>query len=69
MCTINVGGIVRSIDWCPNKALSLVAVAADRKLLFINPGVGDILIIKKTDSLLRDAAEQSFTGLYIFIFV
>lgn len=64
MRTINVGGVVRSIGWCPNKALSLVAVAADRKLLLINPGVGDILVVKKTDSLLRDAAEQPFTGLY-----
>ncbi|XKL68637.1 hypothetical protein PGB90_006406 [Kerria lacca] len=60
MRTIHVGGIVRSIDWCPNKALSLVTVAADRKLLLINPGVGDTLIVKKTDSILRDASEEAF---------
>lgn len=64
MRTINVGGVVRSIDWCPNKALSLVAVAADRKLLLINPGLGDILVVKKTDSLLKDTVEQPFTGKY-----
>lgn len=73
MRTIHVGGIVRSIDWCPNKALSLVTVAADRKLLLINPGVGDTLIVKKTDSILRDASEEAFAGMilsivYIIIF-
>ncbi len=65
--TVSVGGIVRCMDWCPNKALSLVAVAADRKLLLINPGVGDILVVKKTDSLLKDAAEQEFTGIYLIL--
>lgn len=62
MRTINVGGIVRSIDWCPNKALSLIAVAADRKLLLVNPGLGDTLVVKKTDSLLKDATEEPFVG-------
>lgn len=62
MRTINVGGVVRSIEWCPNKALSLVAVAADRKLLLINPGVGDILVVKKTDSLFKETLEQTFAG-------
>lgn len=66
MRTMNVGGVVRSIEWCPNKALSLVAVAADRKLLLINPGLGDILVVKKTDSLLKETLEQTISGL-IFV--
>ncbi|XP_021925490.1 ribosome biogenesis protein BOP1 homolog isoform X1 [Zootermopsis nevadensis] len=56
--TIPVGGIVRSVSWCPNQALSLIAVAADRKVLLVNPGVGDHLICSKTDSLLDEAPEQ-----------
>ncbi|XP_026822167.1 ribosome biogenesis protein BOP1 homolog [Rhopalosiphum maidis] len=57
--TIPVGGIVRSIEWNPNKALSLVAVVADRKLLIINPGVGDHLIVSKTDSILSTPPVQA----------
>ncbi|XP_051166682.1 ribosome biogenesis protein BOP1 homolog [Leptopilina boulardi] len=47
------GGVIRSIAWCPNQAISLIAVAADRKVLLINPGVGDHVITKKTDQLLE----------------
>lgn len=56
--TIPVGGIVRSVSWCPNVSLSLLAVAADKKLLLINPCVGDILVVKKTDLLLEEQPEQ-----------
>ncbi|XP_043482625.1 ribosome biogenesis protein BOP1 homolog isoform X2 [Leptopilina heterotoma] len=47
------GGVVRSVAWCPNQAISLIAVAADRKVLLINPEVGDHVITKKTDQLLE----------------
>jgi hypothetical protein len=30
--TWNVGGVVKSVAWCPNSALSLVAVAVDTKV-------------------------------------
>ena len=60
--TIPVGGIVRSVSWCPNQALSLIAVAADRKVLLVNPGVGDHLVCSKTDSLLDEAPKQDFEG-------
>jgi ribosome biogenesis protein ERB1 len=60
--TIPVGGVVRSVTWCPNQALALIAVAADRKVLLVNPGVGDHLICSKTDSLLDDAPEQDVVG-------
>lgn len=45
---------MRSVAWCPNPALSLVAVAADRKCLLINPGVGDSLVMEKTDAVLSE---------------
>ncbi|XP_012272318.1 ribosome biogenesis protein BOP1 homolog [Orussus abietinus] len=51
--TVPCGGVVRSVAWCPNQAISLIAVAADRKVLLINPGVGDRLITGKTDQLLE----------------
>lgn len=51
--TINCGGVIRSVAWCPNQALSLIAVAADKKILLINPGIGDHLITTKTDQLLE----------------
>nr|CAD7573145.1 unnamed protein product [Timema californicum] len=59
--TIPVGGVVRCVSWCPNQALCLIAVAADRKVLLINPGVGDHLTVSKTDTLLKEAPPQDFT--------
>lgn len=64
MRTYPVGGIVRSAEWNPNKALSLIAVVADRKLLIINPGVGDHLVVSKTDSILSTPPLQTTIGLY-----
>ncbi|XP_054016149.1 ribosome biogenesis protein BOP1 homolog [Hylaeus anthracinus] len=51
--TVSCGGIIRSVAWCPNQSLSLIAVAADKKVLLINPGIGDHLITSKTDQLLE----------------
>lgn len=51
--TVPCGGIIRCIAWCPNQSLSLIAVAADKKVFLINPGVGDHLITSKTDQLLE----------------
>jgi ribosome biogenesis protein ERB1 len=62
LCTIPVGGVVRSVSWCPNQALALIAVAADRKVLLVNPGVGDHLVCSKTDSLLDEPPEQDVIG-------
>ena len=33
--------IIKSVSWCPNKALSLLAVAMENYVLLINAGVGD----------------------------
>jgi len=62
MKTIPVGGVVRSVEWNPNKALSMIAVVADRKLLVINPGVGDHLVVSKTDSILSTPPIQTSIG-------
>lgn len=51
--TVSCGGVIRSIAWCPNQAISLIAVAADKKILLINPEVGDDHITRKTDELLE----------------
>ncbi|XP_026472296.1 ribosome biogenesis protein BOP1 homolog isoform X2 [Ctenocephalides felis] len=51
--TISCTGTIRSIAWSPVPALSILAVAADRKVLLINPRVGDQLVVKKTDDLLE----------------
>lgn len=32
--------VVKSVEWCPNAALSLVLVAAGQQVLLINPKVG-----------------------------
>lgn len=60
--TIAVGGTVRGVSWCPNVALSLVAVVADRKCLLINPNVGDKLVIEKTDTVLLEPPAQVGQG-------
>ncbi|KAL6256541.1 hypothetical protein P5V15_012651 [Pogonomyrmex californicus] len=51
--TVPCGGVIRSVAWRPNQAMSLIAVAADKKVLLINPGVGDNVITNKTDELLE----------------
>ncbi|XP_074112143.1 ribosome biogenesis protein BOP1 homolog [Cotesia typhae] len=51
--TVPCGATIRSVAWCPNEAISLIAVAAGQKVLLINPGVGDHLVTSKTDKLME----------------
>lgn len=60
--TVPCGGIIRSVAWRPNQAMSLIAVAADKKLLLINPGIGDNLITSKTDELLQIIPQSEIIG-------
>lgn len=60
--SIPCGGIIRSISWCPSQSISLILVAADRKVLLINPGVGDSLVSSKTDVLLEEPPESDVIG-------
>ncbi|XP_062543428.1 ribosome biogenesis protein BOP1 homolog [Armigeres subalbatus] len=56
--TIPTGDVVRSVAWCPNSKISLIAVASGKRVLLINPQVGDNLIVKKTDDLLAEAPKS-----------
>nr|NVI69899.1 putative ribosome biogenesis protein BOP1 homolog [Cucujiformia] len=53
--TIKTDDVVRSVEWCLNKALSLILVASGKKVYLINPHVGDKLVCSKTDSVLQEA--------------
>ena len=57
--TWDMGGVVRSVSWCPNTALSLVAVTVDTKLYLINTGLGDKLVNSRTDELLGEEPDNS----------
>ncbi|XP_074118912.1 ribosome biogenesis protein BOP1 isoform X1 [Sminthopsis crassicaudata] len=50
--TIPVSGVVKSIAWNPNPAISLVAVAVGESVLLLNPGLGDLAATSSTDQLL-----------------
>ncbi|XP_063927142.1 ribosome biogenesis protein BOP1 homolog [Zophobas morio] len=51
--TIETDGVVRSVEWCPNSALSLILVASGNRVLLINPHLGDFVVCSKTDSILE----------------
>nr|NVI69926.1 putative ribosome biogenesis protein BOP1 homolog [Cucujiformia] len=54
--TVKTDDVVRSVEWCPNASLSLVLVASGKRVLLINPHVGDYLVCSKTDSVLHEAS-------------
>ncbi|KAG8240227.1 hypothetical protein J437_LFUL004687 [Ladona fulva] len=45
-------GAVRRVCWCPNSSLSLIAVGAGKTVMLINPGVGEKIVVERTDELL-----------------
>ncbi|XP_023014467.1 ribosome biogenesis protein BOP1 homolog isoform X2 [Leptinotarsa decemlineata] len=53
--TIKTDNVIRSVEWCPNSALSLILVASGQDVLLINPHVGDFLVATKTDTILQEA--------------
>lgn len=57
--TFQVGETVHCVCWCPNTSVCLVAVAAGQRLLLINPGVGDRLVVERTDKLISETNEIS----------
>lgn len=59
--TVPLGGIGRCVVWCPSTRITLVAVAADKKVLLINPKVGDNLAQSKTDRLLGLVPPEELT--------
>lgn len=53
--TLQTNDIVRSVAWCPNPKISLIAIASGQRLILVNPKVGDSLLTKKTDEILIEA--------------
>ena len=57
--TWQVGGVVRSVAWCPNPALSLLSVCVDTRVLLLNTQLGDKLVSARTEELLAEAPDNS----------
>ena len=51
--------VITSVAWCPNGALSLLAVAVENRLILLNASVGDKLIVEQTTDLIL--GEESST--------
>lgn len=52
MKSLDIGGEGKYVAWCPNQSLTLLAVVTGKKVLLINPGIGDKVKVNRTDSLL-----------------
>lgn len=46
--------VIRCVAWCPNPKMSLLAVASGKRLLLINPKVGDRILTRKMDDILEE---------------
>lgn len=51
---IKLDGIVKTIAWCPDKNINLIAASVNNNLYLINPGVGDRLVQSNTDHRFTD---------------
>lgn len=56
--TIQTGDIVRSVAWCPNVKISLIAIASGQRLILVNPKVGDRMLTARTDEILVEAPKS-----------
>lgn len=52
------GAPVKSLAWCPNQSVCLLAVTVGKKVHIVNPGVGDKLVIANTDAVLTTLPEE-----------
>ena len=59
MKTWDMGGVVKSLAWCPNNALSLIAVCVETRVHLINTGVGDKLVNDTTTELLSEQPDNA----------
>lgn len=57
--TIKTDDVIRCVAWCPNPKMSLIAVATGKRLLLINPKVGDKMLTKKMDDILEEAPKTN----------
>ncbi|XP_018330072.1 ribosome biogenesis protein BOP1 homolog [Agrilus planipennis] len=56
--TFKTDAVVRTIEWCPNEKLPLILVASGRKVILINPNVGDFLQNIKADEILKEKPQS-----------
>ncbi|XP_023241895.1 ribosome biogenesis protein bop1-A-like [Centruroides sculpturatus] len=54
MKVIMLDGVVKTIAWCPDKSINLIAASVNNNLYLINPGVGDRLVLSNTDHRFKD---------------
>ena len=57
--------VISSVAWCPNGALSLIAVAVENRLILLNANVGDKLIIEQTSDLILGEGSDSKNSEYM----
>ena len=57
--------VIGSIAWCPNGALSLLAVAVENRLILLNTGVGDKLVVDQTSDLILGEESPSIDPEYM----
>ena len=60
--TIHFDAPVKWVQWCPNPAIALLAVAAGRYVHFVNPGAGDKVVLDNTDVILESLPESEGTS-------
>jgi ribosome biogenesis protein ERB1 len=58
---VHIQDVVRTVAWCPNAKLSLIAIASGQGMLLTNSKVSDKLLIKKTDDILMEAPKTDLT--------
>lgn len=56
--TIKFDSPVRTVSWCPNAVLSVVAVVTSRTIYMVNSQVGDSGIVKDTDIMFDLAVDE-----------
>jgi len=54
MKTFDMEAKVSSVSWNPNASLSLIAATSGKKLIIINPGVGDKLALHSSDNMIAN---------------
>ncbi|GBM73790.1 Ribosome biogenesis protein bop1 [Araneus ventricosus] len=58
MRSINLGGPIKQVAWCPLEAMSLILVSVGEKVYVINTKLGDKVVVSNTDSVLSSFTEN-----------
>merc|ERR1719361_412523 len=57
--------IVTCVSWCPNEALSLLAISVENRLMLINTNVGDKVVVDQTNELIHREDSTSAEADYV----